>query len=192
MSDRNGASLWGSFFGIGFQFPRRYEETRSAGADGSGLALFERSEFSQTPAAPSIAVCPRSGTTNPARLSFGYFSLAKQRKVPRPPGRDPASPAGQAHRRAKARNSPQDPTNYPFAALIMSAAFSAIMITGALVLPATTLGMMGASNPLAQAHFSLEICVLVRLAPHWTRFNIDNKAILHYCLCIIQTTVKTP
>ena len=25
-----------------------------------------------------------------ARLSFGYFSLAKQRKVPRPPGRDPA------------------------------------------------------------------------------------------------------
>ena len=130
--------------------------------------------------------------TNPARLSFGYFSLAKQRKVPRPPGRDPASPAGQAHRRAKARNSPQDPTNYPFAALIMSAAFSAIMITGALVLPATTLGMMGASNPLAQAHFSLEICVLVRLAPHWTRFNIDNKAILHYCLCIIQTTVKTP
>ena len=27
---------------------------------------------------------------HPARLSFGYFSLAKQRKVPRQPGRDPA------------------------------------------------------------------------------------------------------
>ena len=70
--------------------PRRYEETRSAGAAGSGLALFERSEFSQTPAAPSIAVCPRSGPTNPARLFFASFLLAKQKKGRRPPGRDPA------------------------------------------------------------------------------------------------------
>ncbi len=31
---------------------------RSAGPDGSGLALFERSEFSQTPAGPSTAGCP--------------------------------------------------------------------------------------------------------------------------------------
>jgi len=31
------------------------------------------------------------GSANSARLSFGYFSLAKQRKVARPPGRDPAS-----------------------------------------------------------------------------------------------------
>ena len=29
---------------------------------------------------------------HPARLSFAYFSLAKQRKVRRPPGRDPAKP----------------------------------------------------------------------------------------------------
>ncbi len=70
---------------------RRYEETRSAGEAGQGLALSERSEFSQTPVAPSIAVCPRSGPTNPARLFFAYFHLAKQKKVSRPPGRDPAS-----------------------------------------------------------------------------------------------------
>ena len=30
-----------------------------------------------------------------ARLSFAYFSLAKQRKVGRPPGRDPTRPASQ-------------------------------------------------------------------------------------------------
>ena len=37
---------------------------------------------------------PRSaakGTLAEGRLSFGYFALAKQRKAPRPPGRDPAS-----------------------------------------------------------------------------------------------------
>ena len=96
---RHGASLWALafVFGICLLSPRRHEETRSAGAAGSGLALFERSEFSQTPAAPSIAVCPRSGPTNPARLLFAYFLLAKQEKVSRPPGRDPAYPAGQAN-----------------------------------------------------------------------------------------------
>ena len=37
--------------------PRRYEEASSAGADGSGLALFEAlAEFSQTPPDPSNAV----------------------------------------------------------------------------------------------------------------------------------------
>ncbi len=33
----------------------------------------------------------REAALTSARLSFGYVSLAKQRKVPRPPGRDPAS-----------------------------------------------------------------------------------------------------
>ena len=61
--------------------PRRNEEASSASADGSGLALSERSEFSQTPAALSNAAYRRSRATNPARLSFAYFSLAKQRKV---------------------------------------------------------------------------------------------------------------
>ena len=70
--------------------PRRNEEASSASADGSGLALSERSEFSQTPAALSNAAYRRSRATNPARLSFAYFSLAKQRKVSRLPGRHPA------------------------------------------------------------------------------------------------------
>ena len=54
--------------------------------------MFERSEFLRFPPWPSNAACPArsAGTTHPARLSFGYFALAKQRKVPRPPGRDPA------------------------------------------------------------------------------------------------------
>ena len=66
---------------------------RSAETSGSGPALSERSEFSRTPLGSSTAGCPeRSGGTQTAgRPSFGYFSLAKQRKVPRPPGRDPAS-----------------------------------------------------------------------------------------------------
>ncbi len=73
-----------------FRTPRRNEEASSASADGSGLALFERSEFSQTPAGLSNAAYRRSRATNPARLLFAYFLLAKQEKVSRPPGRDPA------------------------------------------------------------------------------------------------------
>jgi hypothetical protein len=82
-----------SAFGSRF---RRYAEASSAGAGGSGLALFERSEFSQTPPGPSNAAYRRSRATHPARLSFASFSLAKQRKGRRPPGRDPASHAIQS------------------------------------------------------------------------------------------------
>jgi hypothetical protein len=57
-----------------------------------GWRLFERSEFSQTPVAPSIAVCPRSGPTNPARLFFGDFLLAKQKKVTAQSGAHPDMP----------------------------------------------------------------------------------------------------
>ena len=73
-----------------FRTPRRNEEASSASADGSGLALSERSEFSQTPAGLSNAAYRRSRATNPARLLFAYFLLAKQEKVSRPPGRVPA------------------------------------------------------------------------------------------------------
>ena len=48
------------------------------------LSEAQRSEFSQTPAGPSTAGCPgakRRGRSNQGRLSFAYFSLAKQRKV---------------------------------------------------------------------------------------------------------------
>jgi hypothetical protein len=51
-----------------------------------GSQLFERSEFCETPRNPSTAGCRQWG-----RLSFAYVSLAKQRKVGRPPGRHPAS-----------------------------------------------------------------------------------------------------
>jgi hypothetical protein len=61
----------------------------SAGAGGSGLALFERSEFSQTPPAASSAR-NRAAARTSARFFFGYLLLARQKKVTRPPGRDPA------------------------------------------------------------------------------------------------------
>ena len=54
------------------------------------LALFERSEFASAPNAASSARNPKG--TDVARLFFAYFLLAKQKKVSRPPGRDPASP----------------------------------------------------------------------------------------------------
>ena len=40
--------------------------------------------------ASQVARSAAKGHAQQGRLSFGYFSLAKQRKVPRPPGRDPA------------------------------------------------------------------------------------------------------
>ncbi len=83
-----------------FRTPRRNEEASSASADESGLALSEPSEFSQTPAGLSNAAYRRSRATNPARLFFAYFLLAKQKKVSaqsgaqpdlqHPPGRVPA------------------------------------------------------------------------------------------------------
>jgi hypothetical protein len=62
--------------------PRRYEEASSAGGGGSGAQVFEAiAEFLRTPPPSSNAACPRSGPTNPARLFFAYFLLAKQKKV---------------------------------------------------------------------------------------------------------------
>ncbi len=54
------------------------------GQTDQGKNLFERSELFLTPAGPSTAGCPgakRRGRRNQGRLSFAYFSLAKQRKV---------------------------------------------------------------------------------------------------------------
>src|SRR5450830_177998 len=53
-----------------------------------GSRLFERSEFSETPPGASSAGNHEVALTS-GRLSFGNFALAKQRKVPRPPGRTP-------------------------------------------------------------------------------------------------------
>jgi len=63
----------------------------SAGAGGTraGDCLSEASS-SQTPPDTS-SVRHRAAARTSARLFFGYFHLAKQKKVARPPGRDPAS-----------------------------------------------------------------------------------------------------
>ena len=64
-----------------------------------------RSEFHGAPRKCSGAGVPQRcalGSQSWGRFSFGYFSLAKQRKVPRPPGRDPA-PALSKEQRAKSK-----------------------------------------------------------------------------------------
>ena len=63
-------------------------------------AATQRSEFHGAPRNRPDAGLPRSeaqGSQTGGRLSFGYFSLAKQRKVPRPPGRQPGSRAQTKH-----------------------------------------------------------------------------------------------
>ena len=82
-----------SAVGIGFGIcclPRRYEEASSADGGGSGAQVFEAiAEFLRTPLRSSNAACPRSGPTNPARLFFAYFLLAKQKKVSAQSGAQP-------------------------------------------------------------------------------------------------------
>ncbi len=69
----------------------------SAGAGGkrAGDCLSEASS-SQTPPDTSSAR-HRAAARTSARLFFGYFHLAKQKKVARPPGRDPANSAVSAN-----------------------------------------------------------------------------------------------
>ena len=55
--------------------------------------LSPQGEFADSPRFASSPGCPGAqhrGRRHQGRLSFGDFSLAKQRKVPRPSGRDPA------------------------------------------------------------------------------------------------------
>ena len=63
-------------------------------------AATQRSEFHGAPRNRPAAGLPlrtAKGSQTGGRLSFGYFSLAKQRKVPRPPGRNPGSRPWQRH-----------------------------------------------------------------------------------------------
>ena len=89
--------------------PCRHSLASSAGAPGSGTRMSESraaDKFVRTPGDPSNAACPKrsEGPANSARLSFAYFSLAKQRKVSRPPGRDPASNRSQPAATKKIRS----------------------------------------------------------------------------------------
>ena len=63
---------------------------RSAGFGGSGIALFERSEFSETPLNPSTAGCPErsAGTQTSGRL-FLLTSFGEAKEVSAPPGAHP-------------------------------------------------------------------------------------------------------
>ena len=75
--------------GSGF-LPFGCAEQRSGARIRAGACLSVAS-LSQTPSGASSAGQP-AGPRSPARLSFAHFSLAKQRKVSRPPGRNPAFP----------------------------------------------------------------------------------------------------
>ena len=99
-SSRSGRAVWYSKPPLG-----RAEQRSSVRI--KTLALFERSEFASVPNAASSARDRVSGT-DVARLFFGYFFLAKQKKVTRPPGRDPAS------HRSEETAANQTPQNKPF------------------------------------------------------------------------------
>jgi len=74
----------------------------------SGAAQ-QQSEFHGAPRNRTAAGLPRSaaqGSQTGGRLSFGYFFLAKQRKVPRPPGRNPGSLPQQRHTAPSAHQAP--------------------------------------------------------------------------------------
>ena len=75
------------------QLPCVCAEQRSGAREKRPACLSPQGEFADRPRFASSAGCPeaqRRGRRHQGRLSFGDFSLAKQRKVPRPPGRDPA------------------------------------------------------------------------------------------------------
>ena len=83
--------------GMGASAPMLRHLTRRGCPSG---AAQQQSEFHGAPRNRTAAGLPRSaaqGSQTGGRLSFGYFSLAKQRKVPRPPGRNPGSRPWQRH-----------------------------------------------------------------------------------------------
>ena len=83
--------------GMGARAPMLRDLTRRGCPSG---AAQQQSEFHGAPCKRTAAGLPRSaaqGSQTGGRLSFGYFSLAKQRKVPRPPGRNPGSRPWQRH-----------------------------------------------------------------------------------------------
>jgi len=97
---RHGVSLWFSVFGVlssavGYSVflpPPLVYAPRSGGSGGSGIALSERSEFSETPPEPSTAGCPQrsGGTQTPGSpfllLTFGV-RVTSLREVSEPRAR---------------------------------------------------------------------------------------------------------
>ena len=95
---------WGGVL-VGWLVHRRMHELRAlAGRSCPNEAAQQRSEFCGPPRQRPDTGCPvakRRGRSQQGRLSFESFSLAKQRKGLRPPGRDPASALSQAHETPK-------------------------------------------------------------------------------------------
>ena len=92
--------------GMGARAPMLRDLTRRGCPSG---AAQQQSEFHGAPRKRTAAGLPRSaaqGSQTGGRLSFGYFSLAKQRKVPRPPGRTPGSRPRQRHTAPSAHQAP--------------------------------------------------------------------------------------
>jgi hypothetical protein len=75
------------------QLPCGCAEQRSGARNKRAACLSPQGEFAARPRFASSAGCPGAqhrGRRHQGRLSFAYFSLAKQRKVRRLPGRNPA------------------------------------------------------------------------------------------------------
>ena len=101
--------------GMGVEAPMLRDLTRRGCPSG---AAQQQSEFHGAPRKRTAAGLPRSaaqGSQTGGRLSFGYFSLAKQRKVPRPPGRTPGSRP--PHRQAARSANQSRKTNGPLSKL---------------------------------------------------------------------------
>jgi hypothetical protein len=71
--------------------PLERAEQRRIGRIRAGACLRRQPSLRTTPSKPSSARYP-AGVRSTARLFFGYFLLAKQKKVARPPGRNPENP----------------------------------------------------------------------------------------------------
>ena len=76
----------------GMRAPARMlrELTRRVCPNGAPQARSELCGEPRKRPAPGLPRSEAQGSQTEGRLSFAYFSLAKQRKVSRPPGRDPA------------------------------------------------------------------------------------------------------
>ena len=73
-------------------------------------AATQRSEFRSAPRSRTAAGLPRSaakGSQTGGRLFFAYFLLAKQKKVSRPPGRNPGSRLHQRHTAPSVHQAPK-------------------------------------------------------------------------------------
>jgi hypothetical protein len=92
--------------------PCRRAEERSGGRMKQAACLSEASLQTARPTrAPQVARSAAEGHAYQGRLSLAYVSLAKQRKVSRPPGRDPACHVSTALRRDPACNFSQHLTD---------------------------------------------------------------------------------